>query len=480
MPFSSPFLYTSSSTAPIFLCSPSSTPPIFPCPPPIFLLSLGFDHRTKSAVPELNVESRGFGDVTDFEFKRNLNTEFGDILPSEIQCGICDIVEKHHQDKSGNCDVKAEILVMDVLHYLSNHSYSEFFLGAENFDTVVKTYRKRNISDSHIEVCGAPFNDGYIASGHFDFKNHHISTSIPHRKLASAFDSVADDNIAKAVYDTPSGANRSMPFHISNMQKRFYYIICKMGLNKFKDRLAINISGVRCTFQCLSASLQPLGQVDALVVAAYCAKLFHELHAASSKKYFFGPQVGELMFKVFSDSDAALLKETFQYAISMDLHLCDMLYFPICFKDHWFLFIVNMKESKFVFLDSLYKKDSDYALHVSKILVQAFKILWSHFFRDPMMSFDLYETIYPPTPFQKEVNDSGVFIMMFMHFCKSTSIFIPSLLSHEDIPRIRISLVNDLFFSPFNNIDKTIVESIHNQISAAADARRSMSQTIGH
>ena len=36
------------------------------------------------------------------------------------------------------------------------------------------------------------------------------------------------------------------------------------------------------------------------------------------------------------------------------------LYFPICINDHWFVFVVDIKDRKFVFLDSLYHKDHEF------------------------------------------------------------------------------------------------------------------------
>ena len=45
------------------------------------------------------------------------------------------------------------------------------------------------------------------------------------------------------------------------------------------------------------------------------------------------------------------------------------LFFPPCFEDHWFVFIVNLKDRKYVILDSLHKQNDDFQVFIRERLV---------------------------------------------------------------------------------------------------------------
>ncbi|KAM3224689.1 hypothetical protein ACQJBY_057828 [Aegilops geniculata] len=87
----------------------------------------------------------------------------------------------------------------------------------------------------------------------------------------------------------------------------------------------------------------------------------------------------------------------------------NMLYFPICRYNHWFSFVVCLKERLFVFLDSFYDQFPDFHIDI----------------RD------------------------------MMHWTPGTPI--SNLFSSADIDNIRIKLANELCFSPFNSADKSFV-----------------------
>ncbi|KAL6622902.1 hypothetical protein ACP70R_032781 [Stipagrostis hirtigluma subsp. patula] len=122
----------------------------------------------------------------------------------------------------------------------------------------------------------------------------------------------------------------------------------------------------------------------------------------------------------------------------------------------------GQEELFFVFIASCNEKND--VLNVSHILVEAFKKLWSRFFRNDVLPFQKYNILYPSTPSELSRNDFGVFVMKCLDLWTDPTICLRSLVSHDDITNMRIRLLNELFFSPFNEADKTIVHNIYNQL----------------
>ncbi|KAL6660354.1 hypothetical protein ACP70R_001900 [Stipagrostis hirtigluma subsp. patula] len=256
-----------------------------------------------------------FIDVQNFDFRRVLDNDFGNIFPAEIQAGILEIVEKHHQDKSVNCDLKSEILLMDVLHYLCNHSFSEFFLQSKNLDHVTQSYR----NDMGTSTCEKEM-----------FVEDLANQFVPRQSmLVKDFNSLpvsADGISAKEFAGFIKNLKKSASFPFSNIQRRYYYILCRLGMGKYVNNYAFKLPTVSCTFKSLSESLRPFGHVDCSLMSAYCGKLLLDLNANSSKKYYFPCFVGEAMLNFPFDSDMTLVKESFiQSSFSMDMHQCDLI-----------------------------------------------------------------------------------------------------------------------------------------------------------
>ncbi|KAL6878269.1 hypothetical protein ACP4OV_012439 [Aristida adscensionis] len=169
----------------------------------------------------------------------------------------------------------------------------------------------------------------------------------------------------------------SKSYPVSVEAKRFYAIICKIGHNKnWSNLVAFRLNKVHVTYNSMAESLKPYGYVDNFLRAAYCRKFFEEVHPSVSKKHYFFSTVGELMLLFQPTAEMPLVKKAFEGAcLARKMHLCHLLYFPICFNHHWFLFVVDIMDRLFVFLDSLYSKDDDYQIYVSGVLVEAFKEL---------------------------------------------------------------------------------------------------------
>ena len=57
------------------------------------------------------------------------------------------------------------------------------------------------------------------------------------------------------------------------------------------------------------------------------------------------------------------------------LNLFFQLYFPVCHANHWFLFIVDLKNKRFVFMDSYFDEEDPFQCFVRDKLVSAFFLL---------------------------------------------------------------------------------------------------------
>ncbi|WVZ69885.1 hypothetical protein U9M48_018604 [Paspalum notatum var. saurae] len=101
---------------------------------------------------------------------------------------------------------------------------------------------------------------------------------------------------------------------------------------------------------------------------------------------------------------------------AMKLRLSDKIYFPVCHMNHWFLFIVDLKNSCYVFLDSYYDQTDPFQREVSSTLVKVFKTAWSLY---ACSSIDLssFRISYPPVPkqttFDKNTEDKTLVNNLF-------------------------------------------------------------------
>ncbi|KAL6840378.1 hypothetical protein ACP4OV_030188 [Aristida adscensionis] len=106
----------------------------------------------------------------------------------------------------------------------------------------------------------------------------------------------------------------------------------------------------------------------------------------------------------------------------------NLLFFPLCFEKHWFLFVVDIKDQYFVFLDSYYTKDCDYQKHVRErfILSRITRIF---------MSKGLENRV-----------DGGICVMVCMQHWNSPRTILSNIFGRFDIPRIRVKIANELMF----------------------------------
>ncbi|KAG2590384.1 hypothetical protein PVAP13_5NG270440, partial [Panicum virgatum] len=239
-------------------------------------------------------------------------------------------------------------------------------------------------------------------------------------------------------------------------------VICKLLPPSFKGLAyvsftsvdAVNLFGVCCTFWCLGESLKPGGQVKSFIVSAFCFSLFQKPngHPDTSKRHYFFPNIGENLLKDIDDADQDILGRAFiKSSKARPLKHSNLLVFPTCFEDHWFVFIVDIKDKKYVMLDSYYKETDEFQEIVRERMRDSFEHHWKKILGFEM-GFDDYDFMYPVVPEQPLDNnsDSGIYAMMFIEHWTSPRTLLTSVFTSEDIPNIRIKIANDLVFQPKN------------------------------
>jgi len=243
-------------------------------------------------------------------------------------------------------------------------------------------------------------------------------------------------------------------FAVTKSEIQNYKVICKLASSKFQSEDAVNLFGVRCTFWCLGESLKPGGQVKSFIVSAFCFSLFQKPngHPDTSKRHYFFPNIGENLLKDIDDADQDILGRAFiKSSKARPLKHSNLLVFPTCFEDHWFVFIVGIKDKKYVMLDSYYKETDEFQEIVGERMRDSFEHHWKKFLGFEM-GFDDYDFMYPVVPEQPLDNnsDSGIYAMMFIEHWTSPRTLLTSVFTSEDIPNIRIKIANDLVFQPKN------------------------------
>ncbi|XP_039815299.1 uncharacterized protein LOC120678216 [Panicum virgatum] len=194
--------------------------------------------------------------------------------------------------------------------------------------------------------------------------------------------------------------------------------------------------GVRCTFWSLGDSLKPGGLVKSFVVSAFCFSLFHKPngHPDISKRHYFFSNIADNLLKDYNEADQQILSRAFtKSSKARPLHHSNMLFFPTCFQDHWFVFIVDIKDRKYVILDSFNKQNDEfqeivrdrlvsilccyylfyfslditYDFHIYLLMIflsfftkrSSFEHHWDKYMQ-VNMCFDEYEFVYPVVPEQ--------------------------------------------------------------------------------
>ncbi|KAL6903437.1 hypothetical protein ACP4OV_004250 [Aristida adscensionis] len=204
--------------------------------------------------------------------------------------------------------------------------------------------------------------------------------------------------------------NSRSHFTVDQSEIQNYKAVLKLATSKWKENYVVDIGGVHCTFRSLGDSMKSGGIVSSFVVAIFCRHLFMKPngHPDVSKKHYFFSNIGENLLKHPDDANFELLERSFNGSRKARP-------LPESNLQHWFLFIVDIKDQYFVFLDSKYGKDNHYQEHVRDMLIPSFMFHWDKIVEDRRdMRFDEYKVVYPPVPQQGNDNlfDSGIFLLI--------------------------------------------------------------------
>ncbi|KAF0911340.1 hypothetical protein E2562_008229 [Oryza meyeriana var. granulata] len=257
--------------------------------------------------------------------------------------------------------------------------------------------------------------------------------------------------------------NWNSKFNVSRIDKAYYDAVICMSKGKNSSLKAIRLhqdGPPFVTFSCLGHSLNPDGKIDNFLFNAFCHILFLENHPSKSRKHYFFNTVGNHFLKSENEFKACDMKYEFQRAQkAKSLQSCEMIHFPILYEDHWFLFIADIKDRTLVFLDSLHVEDSTYHKGVKTNIIANFTTAFSEYAKRSTINFGDFDTQYHRPHKQTRDKDSGIFVMMYMEHW-GPRVALEAVFDVNDIPNIRITLLNRMIHSKHNLEDMSLLHSI--------------------
>lgn len=249
---------------------------------------------------------------------------------------------------------------------------------------------------------------------------------------------------------SPYETNR---INVTSEEARHYQaIMCLGSINEYQYRFAIFLEKCRVHFKTYAESFSTQGWVEGWVINAFCRKLFRDKHPSESGKHFFFHTISEYLLEQYDNEERKeymrkRVIHAFEGAGSANsLYLTNMLFFPSLHMRHWFLFIVDMRDEKFLFLDSLFGSEN-------VMLIRNFIAIWKDM-RLPSVRFDEFQIMYPRVPKQTNRDDCGIYVMKLMEQWDPRN-QPPCSFSRDDIPSIRIKYRNDLMFCKYNKLEES-------------------------
>ncbi|CAL4999170.1 unnamed protein product [Urochloa decumbens] len=241
---------------------------------------------------------------------------------------------------------------------------------------------------------------------------------------------------------------------VSRSDLKHYKAICSLSSSQYSNEDAVCFGKVRCTFWSLGESMKPGGYVNPFVMSAFCYSLYIKPSGQLdlSKAHYFFANIGENIMKDPDEANLDVLIRAFKRSSkARPLNHCNNLYFPTNYNNHWFVFVVNIKDHNFVFLDPLHHKDHEYIDYVTEKMVNNFQLYWDRYVKIDM-KFDDYRYLYPDLPEQPLDNsfDSGIYAMMSLQHWTSPRSVLCTMFDSHDISRIRVKIANELVFLPAN------------------------------
>nr|AAP54389.2 Ulp1 protease family, C-terminal catalytic domain containing protein [Oryza sativa Japonica Group] len=249
-------------------------------------------------------------------------------------------------------------------------------------------------------------------------------------------------------------------FTVSDQENRYYIAICRLSdSSKWQSYYAVDIDNVKAKFYSFGHSLKKNCIVSPYVISVFCRVLFQDSHPSKSKRNYFFLSIGAELINDISDKGLEKVKKSFEGATNArKLHLCDMLYFPILHLQHWFLFIVDLKDRMLVILDCVYHEGDDFYEPIMTQLINNLQTFWDKFECSPM-NFSNFKLKFPSVLAHISSADSGIFVMKSMELW-SPRVILQNEFSNDNISNIRVQYANRIFFHPSNKLLSTEVEDV--------------------
>ncbi|OQU79170.1 hypothetical protein SORBI_3008G104701 [Sorghum bicolor] len=289
----------------------------------------------------------------DPEFVSQLDRYARCKLPAELKDGICNLIEKHclNCGVSVNFDVNSMNALSDVMRLtfiklwkhvysvtkMSQHLVLELspdvkVVGSKNFvQNVGEMTKKSNaLYNSKLDLHGSSRSSPVVqppvpSDGTLPSYARLSHSYVPKSQDLSLGGKVPLHGPRRFVNPGPLfrgdyETDKCKFYKVNKSEVDNYKILCVLASSEFHNEDAVSLSGVRCTFWSLGESLKPGGFVNTFVVSCFCYSLFSKPngHPYFSKRHYFFSNIGK----------------------------------------HWFVFVVDIKDRHFVFLDSYYDRNS--------------------------------------------------------------------------------------------------------------------------
>ncbi|RCV43434.1 hypothetical protein SETIT_9G294100v2 [Setaria italica] len=325
-------------------------------------------------------------------------------LPTDLKTSICKAIEKH--TFSLGLQVNLDVTSISSLPKHIFNSFTKLLQHASS----VESRMKNIVLDVLKLVTESPHESASASPQPYLSRDSSTGGKLPlhgpRRVVKSSTLFHSEFQIAK------------QKIYVSNSELKNYKSLCSLASSKFSNEDVVCLGKVRCTFWSLGESLKPGGFVNPFVISTYCYSLYLKPTSTfdTSKSHFFFANIGETLLKESEQVNEEILARAFKgSSIHQPLHHSNNLFFPTLYNNHWFVFMVNIKDHNFIFLDSLHHKDHEFLEIVSNRMVPIFQLYWDHYVQ-VNMNFDEYDIVFPLVPQQPLDNTYGSFFDNKFHF----------------------------------------------------------------
>ncbi|KAK9288665.1 hypothetical protein L1049_017126 [Liquidambar formosana] len=136
---------------------------------------------------------------------------------------------------------------------------------------------------------------------------------------------------------------------------------------------------------------------------------------------------------------------------------CEMLFVPVCINFHWVAIVVNLKEKRFEWLDSLSGRPNPRHNQFLRKLIEALCIMLKELDGGDRVSLDDFNVVHPQLPKQDNGYDCGVFLIKYL---KSWDGAMPLTLNAVKMDKYRFKIVAAMILDD-NNAEKANIVSPH-------------------